>query len=518
MQTPRQESLRIAGREITVTRNGAAKAHGAFRASRCSRPLPRACAACCRANAAQLGEYYRLALDGTESDWKLEMTPIDEEIARYVEAHRRLRARRARAPDRGARSRRRSFRADGGLGMRSSEPAARYALRCCCSPRSASTRAARRANRGRFLRVPSAIGHAGAAVAGRAIARGAGRAPHAGGAARRRREGARAGRAVRSPTVSTAIPRSTMPPTARRPVRGAGRGADAQSLRPEPRGDAASVSPRRRCARRWRRISRRWRRLPACSRAAPSRATPPANSSRRCAGWSPRRRPRDARACGSAPTARAPSSSRRRARAGFDSVGQAAAMARVRAALAEVAPQVQATLVGAGRVRGGVAPADPPRCPAPRRAIHRARSWCCSCSSIVRRSRWRWCSRRPRSACWRACSSSRRSSASVHAITLGFAATLIGESVDYPSYILLNTLPGETARRAARRVGRTLLLAVLTTVASALALTLSSFTGPRAAGRAHHGRRGGRGARIASPDPVAAGRARACSFRDFACR
>ncbi len=66
---------------------------------------------------------------------------------------------------------------------------------------------------------------------------------------------------------------------------------------------------------------------------------------------------------------------------------------------------------------------------------------------------------------------------SVHAITLGFAATLIGESVDYPSYILLNAQAGETAGAAARRVGRTLLLAVLTTVASALALALSSFTG-----------------------------------------
>ena len=66
---------------------------------------------------------------------------------------------------------------------------------------------------------------------------------------------------------------------------------------------------------------------------------------------------------------------------------------------------------------------------------------------------------------------------SVHAITLGFAATLIGEAVDYPNYLLLNTAVGETARRAAQRIGRTLLLAVLTTVASALALTLSSFTG-----------------------------------------
>jgi predicted exporter len=66
---------------------------------------------------------------------------------------------------------------------------------------------------------------------------------------------------------------------------------------------------------------------------------------------------------------------------------------------------------------------------------------------------------------------------SVHAITLGFAATLIGEAVDYPSYLLLNTAPGEVARDAARRLRVTLTLAVLTTVVSALALTLSSFKG-----------------------------------------
>lgn len=66
---------------------------------------------------------------------------------------------------------------------------------------------------------------------------------------------------------------------------------------------------------------------------------------------------------------------------------------------------------------------------------------------------------------------------SVHAITLGFAATLIGEAVDYPSYLLLNTGPGETARNAARRLRVTLALAVLSTVVSALALTLSSFKG-----------------------------------------
>ena len=66
---------------------------------------------------------------------------------------------------------------------------------------------------------------------------------------------------------------------------------------------------------------------------------------------------------------------------------------------------------------------------------------------------------------------------SVHAITLGFAATLIGEAVDYPSYLLLNTAPGEVARNAARRLRVTLALAVLSTVVSALALTLSSFKG-----------------------------------------
>ena len=66
---------------------------------------------------------------------------------------------------------------------------------------------------------------------------------------------------------------------------------------------------------------------------------------------------------------------------------------------------------------------------------------------------------------------------SVHAITLGFAATLIGEAVDYPSYLLLNTAAGEVARSTARRLRVTLALAVLSTVVSALALTLSSFKG-----------------------------------------
>jgi predicted exporter len=64
---------------------------------------------------------------------------------------------------------------------------------------------------------------------------------------------------------------------------------------------------------------------------------------------------------------------------------------------------------------------------------------------------------------------------SVHAITLGFGATLVGEAVDYPNYVLVQAQGGE--RDALQRVGGTLALAVLTTVASALALALSGFKG-----------------------------------------
>jgi predicted exporter len=65
----------------------------------------------------------------------------------------------------------------------------------------------------------------------------------------------------------------------------------------------------------------------------------------------------------------------------------------------------------------------------------------------------------------------------VHAITLGFGATLIGEAVDYPSYACLNAAPGESLRRALQRIWPTLRLAVLTTVLGGLTMLLSSFTG-----------------------------------------
>src|SRR5262245_7600264 len=65
----------------------------------------------------------------------------------------------------------------------------------------------------------------------------------------------------------------------------------------------------------------------------------------------------------------------------------------------------------------------------------------------------------------------------VHAITLGFGATLIGEAVDYPSYACLNAGPGENLRSALARIWPTLRLAVLTTVLGGLTMLLSSFAG-----------------------------------------
>ncbi|HTD06377.1 MMPL family transporter [Undibacterium sp.] len=65
----------------------------------------------------------------------------------------------------------------------------------------------------------------------------------------------------------------------------------------------------------------------------------------------------------------------------------------------------------------------------------------------------------------------------VHGITLAFAATLIGETVDYPNYAFLHTARGEAVKNALQRIGPTLRLAVLTTVLSSTALLFSSFSG-----------------------------------------
>jgi len=66
---------------------------------------------------------------------------------------------------------------------------------------------------------------------------------------------------------------------------------------------------------------------------------------------------------------------------------------------------------------------------------------------------------------------------SIHGITLAFGATLLGESVDYPSYLLTQVMPGVSASEAGARIGRTLRLAVLTTACGALALLFGGFPG-----------------------------------------
>ncbi|MGH8772185.1 MAG: MMPL family transporter, partial [Burkholderiales bacterium] len=65
----------------------------------------------------------------------------------------------------------------------------------------------------------------------------------------------------------------------------------------------------------------------------------------------------------------------------------------------------------------------------------------------------------------------------LHGLTLGFGATLIGEAVDYPSYVFTHAARGELLAQTLSRIWPTLRLAVLTTVFGALAMLLSSFTG-----------------------------------------
>ena len=66
---------------------------------------------------------------------------------------------------------------------------------------------------------------------------------------------------------------------------------------------------------------------------------------------------------------------------------------------------------------------------------------------------------------------------SIHGISLGFAAILFGEAVDYPSYLFLHNQAGDTLRTTLARVWPTLRLAVLTTVLGGLSMLLSSFVG-----------------------------------------
>ena len=66
---------------------------------------------------------------------------------------------------------------------------------------------------------------------------------------------------------------------------------------------------------------------------------------------------------------------------------------------------------------------------------------------------------------------------SVHAVTLAFGATLIGEAVDYPSYVFTHSAPGEKVLDALQRIWPTLRLAVLTTLIGGFTMAMSSFGG-----------------------------------------
>ncbi len=66
---------------------------------------------------------------------------------------------------------------------------------------------------------------------------------------------------------------------------------------------------------------------------------------------------------------------------------------------------------------------------------------------------------------------------SVHGITLGFGATLLGEGVDYAIYLFTNAASGRSSDRALSRLWRTLRLGVLTSVCGFGVMLLSDFSG-----------------------------------------
>jgi predicted exporter len=65
----------------------------------------------------------------------------------------------------------------------------------------------------------------------------------------------------------------------------------------------------------------------------------------------------------------------------------------------------------------------------------------------------------------------------VQGITLGFGATLLGEAVDYPSFLLTQLHGGESVADARARLAPTLRMAILTTACGSLALLFADFPG-----------------------------------------
>ena len=84
IETPRMERYRFTGEELIVTRNGTERK---IRLS--SQPLVAALAASLRGilagDADLLRNYFHLAVEGDEAGWRLNLTPLDEEIGRYVQ-------------------------------------------------------------------------------------------------------------------------------------------------------------------------------------------------------------------------------------------------------------------------------------------------------------------------------------------------------------------------------------------------------------------------------------------------
>ena len=84
IESPRQERYRFVGDELLLVRNGNEK-----KIALSSQPLLSAFAASLRGvlggNLALLRNYYELSLQGDEATWHLDLTPLDEDTARYVQ-------------------------------------------------------------------------------------------------------------------------------------------------------------------------------------------------------------------------------------------------------------------------------------------------------------------------------------------------------------------------------------------------------------------------------------------------
>ena len=83
IETPRKESYRFTGDELVMTRDGKER-----RIPLSSQPLLAAFAASLRGvlggDIVLLRKHYELSMQGDESSWRIDMTPIDEETLKFV--------------------------------------------------------------------------------------------------------------------------------------------------------------------------------------------------------------------------------------------------------------------------------------------------------------------------------------------------------------------------------------------------------------------------------------------------